>query len=92
MILADGVVDGDVALEGDADRHEDGGAHRDELRGEEYVGEEDGVGVRVDAEGAAERLEDHAEEVPRVEADERDQQQVEGIPHLVPARGWMAFM
>ena len=31
VILADGVVDGDVALEGDADRHEDGGAHRDEL-------------------------------------------------------------
>ena len=69
------------------------------------------MGVGVDAEGAAEGLEDHAEEVPiakwdmavaqslfvicgillsrhhipRVEADERDQQQVEGVPHLVPA-------
>ena len=33
--LPDGVVDRDVALEGDAHRHEDGGAHRHELdRGE----------------------------------------------------------
>ena len=44
------------------------------------------MGVGVDAEGAAEGLEDHAEEVPRVEADERDQQQVERVPHLIPTR------
>ena len=31
MLLPDGVVDRDVALEGDAHRHEDGGAHRHEL-------------------------------------------------------------
>ena len=54
------------------------------LGGKEDVWEEDGVGVGVDAEGAAEGLEDHAEEVPRVEADQRDQQQVERVPHLVP--------
>ena len=36
MLLPDGVVDRDVALEGDAHRHEDGGAHRHELeKGEE---------------------------------------------------------
>ena len=54
------------------------------LCGKEDVWEEDGVCVGVDAEGAAEGLEDHAEEVPRVEADQRDQQQVERVPHLVP--------
>ena len=42
--------------------------------------------VGVDAEGAAEGLEDHAEEVPRVEADQRDQQQVERVTHLVPVK------
>ena len=47
------------------------------LSWEEYVGEEDGVDLREDVEGAAEGLENHPEEVPRVEADERDQQQVE---------------
>ena len=50
------------------------------------------MGVGVDAEGAAEGLEDHAEEVPRVEADERDQQQVERIPHLVPVEVVMVFV
>ena len=54
------------------------------LCGEEDVREEDCVCVGVDAEGAAEGLEDHAEEVPRVEADQRDQQQVERVTHLVP--------
>ena len=48
--------------------------------------------LRVDAEGAAKGLEDHAEEVPRVEADERDQQQVERIPHLVPVEVVMVFV
>ena len=62
------------------------------LCGEEYVWEQDGVDLRVDAEGAAKGLEDHAEEVPRVEADERDQQQVERIPHLVPVEVVMVFV
>ena len=44
------------------------------LSGEEYVGEEDGVDLCEDVEGAAKGLEDHAEEVPRVEADEGYQQ------------------
>ena len=43
--LSDGVVDSDVPLEGNPDRHEDGAAHGDALRRIEEVGEEEGVEV-----------------------------------------------
>lgn len=81
---ANGVMHGDVALESDPHRHEDRGAHRDELRRVQQVWEELQVQGGLEVENALEELQDAAEEVPRVEADQRDQQQVKAVPHLVP--------
>ena len=78
------VVHRDVPLERDADRHEDGGAHRDALGRVQQVGEQLHVEVGEQAEAATEALQDAAEEVPAVEADERDDKQVEAVSHLIP--------
>ena len=47
----------------------------------EEVGEEEDVRVRAEPERAAEALQQRPEEVPRVGDGERDQEQVEGVPH-----------
>ena len=47
----------------------------------EEVREEEDVCVRPEPECAAEALEQRPEEVPRVGEGERDQEQVEGVPH-----------
>ena len=47
----------------------------------EEVGEEEDVRVRPEPECAAEALQQRPEEVPRVGDGERDQEQVEGVPH-----------
>ena len=51
------------------------------MDGVEEVGEEEDVRVRPEPEGAAKALQQRPEEVPRVEDGERDQEQVEGVPH-----------
>ena len=47
----------------------------------EEVREEEDVCVRPEPERAAEALQQRPEEVPRVGDGERDQEQVEGVPH-----------
>ena len=47
----------------------------------EEVREEEDVRVRPEPECAAEALQQRPEEVPRVGDGERDQEQVEGVPH-----------
>ena len=74
---------GDVSLQRDSHRHEDGGAHGDELGRVEEVREQDGVQVGRELKISTETLQDRTKQVPRVEADKGDQQQVERIPHLV---------
>ena len=51
------------------------------MKGVEEVREEEDVRVRPEPEGAAKALQQRPEEVPRIEHGERDQEQVEGVPH-----------
>ena len=76
-------MDRDVSLERDAHRHEDAGTHGHRLSRVEQLGEEDDVEVGGHVEVAPERLQERAEQVPRVEADQGDQQAVERVTHLV---------
>ena len=80
-------MNGDVTLDGDGDRHEDGGRHHDRLAGEEEVREEDDVKWGSQLEAFPEALKDGAEEVARVEHGQRDQHQVEGVPHVFGGLG-----
>ena len=82
--VVDGVVHGDVPLEGDGDGHEDGGRHGDAEPGVEEVGEEVDVdhGGRVEA--LADGLRDRADQVAGIHKEERDQQEVERVAHVLP--------
>ncbi len=82
LVVVEGVVDRDVSLHGDGDGHEDRRGHHHHLAGVEQVGEHERVHVGGQVEALAEALEDGAEEVARVEARQRDQQQVERVPHV----------
>ena len=78
-------MDGDVTLEGDANCHENRGAHNHTLGWIQKVGEEHCVDVSAKVETASETLQDRSKQVPAVEAQQADQQEVERIPHFVSA-------
>lgn len=82
LVVVKRIVNGDVTLDGDCDRHENGCRHHDGLAGEEEVREEDDMNGGRQLEAFPEALEDGAEEVARVEHGQRDQHQVEGVPHV----------
>ncbi len=76
-------MNSNVALYGDCHRHENGGRHHDGLAGEEEVGEEDDVKGSRQLEALPEALKDGAKEVARVKHGQRDQHQVERVPHVL---------
>ena len=84
--LTYGVVHGDVSLQSNSNSHEDGRAHGDALQGVEEVGEDDDVELVVDVEAATKALQHWPEQVPRVYTQQADQQKVECVAHVVPAR------
>ena len=77
---------GDVSLQRDSHRHEDGRGHGDGLRGVQHVGEEHDVDVGGEGEAAAEALQDAAEQEETVEADQGHEKQVEAVPHFISGK------
>lgn len=82
--VVDGVVDRDVSLQGDPNGHEDGSSHGDGQPGVQEVGEEIDVDQAGHLEALANGLENGADQVAGVHADQRDQQEVERVSHVLP--------
>ncbi len=76
-------MNSNVTFDGDCHRHEDGGRHHDGLAGEEKIGEEDDVKGGRQLEALPEAFEDGAKEVARVKHGQRDQHQIERVPHVL---------
>ena len=82
----DRIVDCDISFQGDANGHEDGCAHGDAHAGIKQVGKEEGVEIGSKGEGSPEAFQDASKEVPGVETDERHQQKIETVAHLIPEK------
>lgn len=84
LAVVDGVVNGDVPLECNANGHEDGGGHGDGEEGVEEVWEQVDVDLVLEAKAAPERLQDASHQDARVHADQGNQKEVERVAHVVP--------
>ena len=71
--VINGIVHGDVALQCDSHRHEDGSRHCNGQSRIEEVGEEIDVDQGGHVEAFPDRFQDGADEVARVHADQGDQ-------------------